>query len=113
MIFILNQIKIKVIRLRDILNELKERSIPDLSSKESKKLKLKKGQFNSGVFSKGFPPDKKFVVILIKNDSTIDVFATNNNINTSQRELTKWERDYAYKNEVSSWEIIPMKTIEI
>jgi hypothetical protein len=113
MIFILNQIKTKVIRLRDILNELKERSIPDLSSKEGKKLKLKKGQFNSGVFSKGFPPDKKFAVILIKTDSTIDVFATNNNINTSQRELTKWQKDYAYKNEVSSWEIIPMKTIEI
>lgn len=30
-------------------------------------------------------------------------------MSTAQANLQKWSKDYAYKSEVKSWEIIPMK----
>lgn len=104
-----------MIKLKDILKEakVKERSVPDFKSNEVKKLGLKQNQFKDSVFKKGFPPDKKFAMILIKKSGDVEVFTTNNNIKTAETALNVWQKNYAYKDEVKSWEIIPMKTVTI
>lgn len=104
-----------MIKLKDILYEAKakERSIPDINSREAKRLKLKQNHFKDSVFKKGFPPDKKFAMILIKKSGDVEVFTTNNNIKTAETALNTWQKNYAYKDEVKSWEIIPLKTVSL
>jgi hypothetical protein len=102
-----------MIRLKTILSEKKIRSTIDTDSKEFKSLKLKTADFTPYVFTKGFPADKKYALILIKKTGKVDVFSANNNMATAQTNLNMWSKRFAYPDEVKSWEIVPMKQIEI
>jgi hypothetical protein len=50
-----------MIKLINILAEVKERSIPDLNSKEAKRLGLKQNQFKDYIFKKDFQPIKNLL----------------------------------------------------
>lgn len=104
-----------MIRLSDILTEKKTklRSIIDDSSKEWKRLGLKKDQFHPNIFAKGFPSDKRYALILINKNGHVGVYSTNRDIKTAEANRKFWSVEYAYPDEVKSWEILPMKTIEI
>lgn len=89
------------------MSESKQRSIPDMSAPIIKKLGLTDKDFSAHI-KKGFPPDKKFALILIKNNGKVDIFSANRDMKTAQANYDMWSSKYAYPDEVKSWEIIPM-----
>jgi hypothetical protein len=52
-------------------------------------------------------------MILIKKNGEVAVFTANKNIKTAENELNKWEKNYGYKDEIKSWEIIPLKNVDL
>jgi len=91
----------------------KERSVLDMSSPIISKLGLKEDDFKPFVFSKGYPPNKKFALVLVKKDGKAEVFSTNKDMKTTQQNQVFWSKEYSEKDSVKSWEIIPMVIKEL